>query len=202
MDVVSALYEAEVIKLGWFTLKSGQRSPVYLDLRLAPSNPALFDALIELGLAKMAGLPVDSVVGVATGGLVWSSVLAYRARLPHFYVRDQAKSHGTQSQVEGGSPQRYRDPILVDDVATSGTSLVHAAQALHALGLKPKRALVIVDREQGAATLLESQGIRLHSCLTMTEILEGLRGRLPEDQFRGVLEWHLEQKSRAGSTGM
>src|SRR5579875_1905764 len=87
MDIANQLYQHGAVKFGRFTLKSGQVSPVYLDLRVVPSDPKLFSALVDLALEKLESLSVDGVVGVATGGLIWSSVLAYKAGLPHFYVR-------------------------------------------------------------------------------------------------------------------
>jgi len=202
MDIVSRLYQHGAVKFGRFTLKSGQVSPVYLDLRVVPSDPKLFSALVDLALEKLESLLVDGVVGIATGGLVWSSVLAYRAGLPHFYVREEVKSHGTGSQIEGGSPAHLRDPLIVDDVATSGASLVRAVRTLESHGLKPKKALVVVDREQGASDLLGLSGVTLTSCFTLTDILGKLGGVVPAEELEVVLKWHMEQKSRVGKTGM
>lgn len=200
MDIVGELYRVGAIKFGRFTLKSGQQSPVYLDMRVVPSSPALFRAIVELALEKLRTLSPDSVVGVATGGLVWSSVLAYGAGLPHFYVREEKKTHGTSSILEGGNTLGLRRPIIVDDVATSGSSIASAALALEAAGLKPTQALVIVDREQGASARLSSINVALRSCFTLTEILEGLRGKVPEDELEVVVEWHRQRV--AGATGM
>ncbi|MEM0271236.1 MAG: phosphoribosyltransferase family protein [Thermoprotei archaeon] len=195
MDIVSQLYAHGVVKLGKFTLKSGQVSPIYLDLRVVPSHPELFSALVRLALEKLRSLLADGVVGIATGGLVWSSVLAYTTGLPHFYVREEVKTHGTGLQVEGGNPSHLHDPVIVDDVATSGGSIAHAARALELYGLKPKKALVIVDREQGASGLLGSSGITLTSCFTLTQILDGLEGIVPAEELGGVMRWRREQKS-------
>lgn len=202
MDIVGELYRVGAIKFGRYTLKSGQESPVYLDLRVVPSKPQLFREIVEVAAETLGSLSADGVVGVATGGLVWSSTLAYRAGLPHFYVREEKKTHGTSSSVEGGDPSILKRPVIVDDVATSGSSIASAASALEAAGAKPTQALVIVDREQGAREKLAALNITLHSCFTLTEILEGLRGRVPGVELEVVLKWHTEQKTLAGRTGM
>jgi len=199
LDVVRELYKKGVVKFGQFVLKSGQKSPIYLDLRVVPSYPQLFAALIDLASERFSTLGADGVVGIATGGLVWSSVIAYKTRLPHFYVREEKKAHGTSSLLEGGDPSTLKSPVVVDDVATTGSSILSAVQALKSAGLKPQNALVVVDREQGAASRLIEEGIKLSSCFTLTEILEGLRQEVGEKELEEVLKWHNEQK-RDGRT--
>jgi orotate phosphoribosyltransferase len=84
-------------------------------------------------------------------------------------VRKQAKEHGTQQQVEGPSLKKGDRVVLVDDVATSGKAILEAKQALDKIGVIAGRAIVIVDRSQGAANNLAKAGVKLESIFKIAD---------------------------------
>lgn len=95
------------------------------------------------------------------------SLLKYKNPLKAFLVRRSAKLHGTKRQIEGPALKRGSRVIIVDDVATSGGSLLDAIAALRKRGIKVAMVIVIVDRGEGAKERLRSVGCTMHSMFTI-----------------------------------
>ncbi|BAN90946.1 orotate phosphoribosyltransferase [Aeropyrum camini] len=159
---------------GDFVLSSGRRSSVYIDMRRLLGDESSYtvalDLLLEAGAQELARS--SAVIGVATGGLPWAAMLALRLSKPLGYVRPERKGHGTGSQVEG-EPPRGR-VVVVDDVATTGSSIASSVEVLRNSGYTVTTALVLVDRGEGARELLASMGVRLVSVATLESILKAL----------------------------
>lgn len=194
-----ALIKVEAIKFGSFRLTSGRLSPYYLDLRVLPSNPEAFHLCIEAyrKLADRVGLEnFDLLVGVPTAGMVFASALAYRLKKPLAYVRKEAKGWGLKRAVEGKVKPGDRI-ILVDDLITTGKSLLEAAEALREAEGKVLGAIILIDREEGGVENLSKHGINLHSYTKVTEILKILEAEnlLEEAKCREVLDYIKKQAS-------
>jgi orotate phosphoribosyltransferase len=90
-----------------------------------------------------------------------------------FFVRKKAKEHGTREVVEGLGPNESlagANVLIADDVATTGGSILQAIEAARSAGANVTDALVLVDREEGAADHLASHGIRLHSIFRANDL--------------------------------
>ena len=166
------LYKNDILKFGNFTLSSGKQSTYYIDIRLLPSYPHQYRKIIknlqkliseQIGLEKF-----DSLASVPTGGLVIASSLAIEIVKPLIYVRKRQKEHGTSKLVEGKTTDGM-EILMIDDVATTGESVVNALKILKKEGVNVNHAYVIINRKEGADKLLESEGVRLHQ---ITDILE------------------------------
>ncbi len=172
-EIAAILYDLGAIKFGDFTLSSGKHSPYYVDMRSVLGSPAPFrqviGSLLDLAEEKIGLDSFDSIASVPTGGLVFASALAYESVKPLAYVRSSAKDHGTQRAVEGAASTGQR-VLVVDDVATTGASVVHAVDALQKAGARVADALVVIDRLEGAAESLEKLGVRLCSVATIAEL--------------------------------
>jgi orotate phosphoribosyltransferase len=167
------LYKHGMVKIGSFKLTSGLESPYYIDLRQLYSYPELRNRVVEELIKRFEVITrCDVVVGIATSGLVLATLIAVRLNKPLSYVRIERKEHGTRSLVEGNVSEKA--VVIVDDVATTGGSIEHAAIALKSSRAIPLAAVTVVDREQGARQRLKSIGIELHSLITSREIFESL----------------------------
>ena len=185
------LHENEIIKFGDFTLASGKKSSYYVDLRLVPSYPQKFRRMIkylEKEIEESIGLDnFDSIVSVPTGGLVIASALAIETVKPLIYVRSKPKNYGTLKMIEGKTHQGMT-VLMIDDVATTGGSVVNAIKSLKDANISVKDAYVMVNRMEGAHKALEDLGVKLHSILDILKISNALheQGIIDKDTLTKV----------------
>jgi len=170
-----ALLKKEALKTGKFTLSSGKTSNYYLDGRIITLTPegAYLVAGIMLELVK--GEDIDAIGGPTLGAdpIVGAiAVLSHINNIPikTFIVRKAVKEHGTQRQIEGPQLKAGSKVILVDDVATTGKALVEAKQALDKINVRVEKAIVIVDRGEGAAQNLANAGLKLESIFEIKDL--------------------------------
>ena len=187
------LYEKKIIRCGDFTLASGKKSPYYIDLRLVPSYPIYYRKMIK-GLQNIIAEDVGlenfhSLVSVPTGGLVVAASLAIEIVKPIIYVRKEAKEHGTGKAVEGVTCQDMK-LLMIEDVVTSGGSVINAIKSIKAEKMKVTDAYAVVDRMEGATEALQAEGVKLHSLLTIKQIAESLfeQKLITEDVLNQVKE--------------
>jgi orotate phosphoribosyltransferase len=184
-EFTTFLFKNEIIKFGDFTLASGKKSSYYVDLRLVPSYPHEFRKMVkyleneitqDIGLEKF-----DSIVSVPTGGLVIASALAIETVKPLIYVRSKPKDYGTSKSVEGKIHDEMK-VVMIDDVATTGGSVVNAIKSLKEVNIVINDAYVIVNRMEGANEALEELGVKMHSILDILQITEILHEQNLIDQ--------------------
>ena len=176
-EFATFLHQNGIIKFGDFTLASGKKSSYYVDLRLVPSYPHEFKSMIKYlqnDISSEIGLEnFDSIVSVPTGGLVIASALAIETVKPLIYVRSKPKDYGTSKSVEGKIKDGMK-VLMIDDVATTGGSVVNAIKSLKEENIKVTDAYVIVNRMEGADAALLEQGVKMHSILNIMQITQAL----------------------------
>jgi len=176
-EFATFLHQKGIIKFGNFTLASGKKSSYYVDLRLVPSYPHQFRTMIKYlqnNIAESVGLDsFDSLVSVPTGGLVIASALAIETVKPLIYVRSKPKDYGTSKSVEG-QIQEGMKVVMIDDVATTGGSVVNAIKSLKEANITIEDVYVIVNRMEGADEALKELGVKLHSITNIIQITQAL----------------------------
>jgi uridine monophosphate synthetase len=182
-----ALEEAKCIKFGNFTLSSGKQSPVYIDLRRMISFPDLFRMALEAYQGKVKTLTFDRIAAVPYAALPIATGISLLNNQPMIYPRKEVKQHGTGQSVEGDFSEG-QTVALVEDVITSGGSILTAVETLKGSGLVVKDVLVLVDRQQGGRELLKKSNIELHTIFTIRELLEILstNGKLDKQKYEDV----------------
>ena len=166
------LYKNNIIRFGNFTLASGKNSSYYVDLRLIPSYPHQFRKMIKnlqnLIVEKTGLDDFDCLASVPTGGLVVTSALAIEIVKPLIYVRSKPKEHGTTKSIEGKISAGMK-VVMVDDVMTTGTSVLNGINQLKEAGLLVSDLYVIINRLEGGDKALSNIGVQSHQ---LTDILE------------------------------
>lgn len=190
-EVASGLYDVGGVRFGEFTLTSGKTSPYYVDLRIVPSHPELFDMITEMcsDLVQREIGTDYKIAGVPTGGLPFATMVSYKLGVPLLYVRNKKKSHGRKKGVEG--KLQGGEVILIDDVTTTGGSIKEASETVRKENGKVNHAVVILDRQETAEKELESAGVELHSCFKISELVELLKesGKITSEEYTTILDY-------------
>jgi orotate phosphoribosyltransferase len=173
------LLKTNSLKFGLFTLASGKQSPYYIDLRTLQSFPNYFRlAIIALRdtINKEIGTDFDSLGSIPTSGLIFASALGYEMQKPLVYVRKESKPYGRSKMVEG-----YLRPgekvLLIDDVATTGTSLSNAIRVIRENGAVVKDVIAIISRLEGAEENLQNIGVKIISIATINDLVNVLHDK-------------------------
>ncbi len=174
VELADALLDAGCVRFGRFTLKSGLESPVYLDLRRLTSVPAALRLAAQAYSAVLHRLSFDRIAALPYAGLPIGTAVALESGWPLVYPRQTVKEHGTRASVEGGFEAGER-VVLVDDLATRGTSALEALPRLADAGLEVRDVVVLIDRQSGAADALADAGLQLHAVFQLTDLLEQWR---------------------------
>lgn len=179
-DLASAFHDTQSFKwdpIKGFTLASGQTSPFYVDCRSLMAHPGSRRLVAHLAYESLRLVELDCLGGLEIGAISIATSIsdfAFVAQPPRtwrtFVVRKQAKDHGLGKLIEGSFQPGDR-AVIVDDVLTSGGSLLKAVSAARGAGLTVTHALVIVDRkEQDGRHKVEAEGLTLVSLLTIDDL--------------------------------
>jgi orotate phosphoribosyltransferase len=172
-ELILAIRDAAFMT-GDFVLRSGKRSPVYVDKYRVATQPRL---LAEIGArlaAAVERVDPDAVRLAApeVGAVPLAAAAALTSQLPFLIVRREAKAYGTGNRVEGAFSPGER-VCLVEDIVTTGGAAEDAILALREAGLECANAICIVDREEGGADTLARIAVRLWPMFRLADFLDG-----------------------------
>ena len=171
-SIAELLLACGAVKFGDFTLTSGAKSPYYVDVKAAMTDPATLKAIAHRmsQLAARNG-PFHAVAGMELGAVPLATAVCLEANLPLLILRKGDRTHGTGKRIEGRDPKGLR-VFVVEDVTTSGKSTLDAVAILRAAGATVAYACVVVDRESGAIKALADEKVHLDALASVSELLQ------------------------------
>ena len=169
--LADGLLDSGCIKFGEFTLKSGLKSPIYIDLRWIISRPHLLAQVASAYVPLLSTLKFDRVAGLPYAAIPIATAISLAGNYPMIYPRKEAKAYGTKAEIEG-EYHPGETALVIDDLATTGGSKFEAIEKLTSAGLKVKDVVVLIDRQSGAKESLAEAGYNLHAVLTISELLD------------------------------
>jgi orotate phosphoribosyltransferase len=166
------------LRVGDFTLSSGKKSNYYLDCRTTTLDPrgALLIARSILQSMRAHNIQAEAIGGLTLGADPIAAAVAVVSELegrplPAFIVRKEAKNHGTQRHIEGYNGQPGSRVVIVDDVCTTGASIIEAAQKAQQAGYQVAAAFCVVDREEGGTEAI-ARMYPFYALFTAKELLK------------------------------
>lgn len=183
-----ALFDIGAVATGQFKLHSGLISPIYLDLRLLASYPSVLRQTAVCYAEILRQLSFDLLVAAPMAGLPIGTAVSLEMDVPLIYPRQKAKAYGTGKMIEGQWTEG-QTAVILDDLITSGDSILQTAKSLQAANLKSHEAIVLIDRQQGGTETLRAQGYTLHAVMTLNEVLTALEknGRITAEQHQAIV---------------
>lgn len=167
--LVQLLKECGAIQFGRFVLTSGAVSDYYIDIKKLSTNPMSLKKIAKAMVEHVEGY--DLLAGMELGAVPLVVALSLETNIPYVIIRKEIKEHGTLKQLEGGEI-RNKKILVVEDVTTSGGSVVKAIQILREYQGIVDEVLVVVDRESGAEEKLQTLGVSFIPLLSVSEFLK------------------------------
>jgi orotate phosphoribosyltransferase len=167
-DLMDMLTECGAIKFGRFVLTSGKESSYYIDIKAASTRPRILRRIAEEMAKHVDG---TRVAGMELGAVPIAAAVALQTELPFCILRKKPREHGTGSQIEG-EVRPGETVTVVEDVATTGGSIVQSVSLLRGAGAVVKRAIVVVDREEGAAEALKAVDVELVALVKRSQLMQ------------------------------
>lgn len=160
--ILDLAHETGALLHGKFTLSSGKTSDHYFEGKRLTLNPEGAYLVGEEILDRLADKNIEAVGGLVMGAIPIVTAVALVSqikgrKLPSFIVREEPKPHGTKKKIEGFFEKGLKVAI-VDDVITTGGSVLKAIEAVEEAGGTVEKVIVIVDRKEGGSDLLRERG--------------------------------------------
>jgi orotate phosphoribosyltransferase len=176
-----------------FTFTSGRKSPVYIDCRRLISFPRARAKLMDLGaemiMRRIGYESLDAIAGGETAGIPFAAWIAERLSLPMLYVRKKPKGFARMAQIEGEMTEGAR-VLLVEDLASEGTSKINFVNAIRTAGGRIAHTFVVFHYGifPSSVASLAAEGVQLHALATWHDVLELAheRGSFTPPQYQAI----------------
>lgn len=155
------------VKFGKFTLASGKESDYYVDMKKAMTVPSILSRIAIAMAPEVKG--ADRLAGMELGAIPIVVAVALETGIPYLMIRKGKRDHGTLRKVEGDIVEKDK-VVVIEDVTTTGVSLMRAVEAVREAGGIVDKVVVIVDRQEGAAELFRKEGLRFVPLLVRDDL--------------------------------
>lgn len=169
--ILEALIKCEAVKFGDFTLASGRKSKYYIDIKKASTEPNTLSLIAAFINSIIKVRTIDLIGGVALGGVPLATAVSLKSKLPLLIIRKEDKGYGTGGSFIGDLKQGAH-VILVEDVTTTGGSVLKAISTVSNAGGIIDSVITVVDRDEGAKEVFLDLGIEFISLVSASDILK------------------------------
>lgn len=160
-----------------FTWTSGMKSPIYCDNRLTMSYPAIRELIAEgfAAIIREQYPDTEVIAGTATAGIPHAAWVAQKLNLPMIYIRDKAKGHGKQNQIEGSIKAGQKVIVIEDLISTGGSSLKAALAVIEAGGDVLSVLAIFTYQFAQAEQAFHDEGVELQTLSNYSALVEEAR---------------------------
>jgi len=169
MIISEMIKDSGALKVGSFTLSSGKKSSYYVDKYLFETSPGILKKISEEMIFRIER-EFDIIAGPEMGAIPLITALSLKTEKPFLIVRKKDKDYGTKSKIEGNLKEGDK-VLFVEDVTTTGESLLKAIRTVEEAGGVITEVLIVVDREEGAVERIEKLGYDVKILLRMRELI-------------------------------
>ncbi len=176
-NALRAYVSERAFEFGDFTLTSGKKSNYYFDGKQVTLSPEGAYRLGRILCYKIKNLGIDAVGGITigadpiAGALAVVSFVEGMPRLKLFIVRKTPKKHGKFKLIEGPALKTGDRVVVVDDVITTGGSIIEAIKAVRHAGCEVVKTVALVDRCEGGTENIKSLGVEVDPVFTINDFL-------------------------------
>ena len=167
-EIADRIKQAGAIKKGKFKLSNGSLTDYYIDKYIFETQPDVLDEITTQIAARIDTDKVDIIAGPELGAVPLVTAISLRTGIPCAYIRKGEKHYGTQARVEGTIEKGQRVAI-VEDVTTTGNTIIETAKLVEEVGGVPTHLIVVVDRNDGAVENVEEAGFELEYLVRVGE---------------------------------
>lgn len=197
-----SLIRNNALKIGDYILHSGKKSPYYVDLRLSISDPIAMDwianSLARIVINEIGQSKTDKILGVPTAGVPFATIVSQKLAKPMLYYRKERKEHGVRKKIEGEMERNDRI-VMIDDLITTGQSVIDAAMAARDQGGIVGELVVLLDREQGGKQTLRAHNIEPHVLFNISEAFEWMMEvKLIDKENYVIIMEYIEKEKTSG----
>ena len=168
-ELIQSLKECGAIQFGRFVLTSGAVSDYYIDIKKASTNPEILKKIAEAMAEYTEGY--DLLAGMELGAVPLVVALSLETNIPYVIIRKEKREHGTSKQIEGVEV-KGKKVLVIEDVTTSGGSVIKTIKIIRENQGLVDEVLVVVDRESGAEEKLKELDISFIPLLSVRDILK------------------------------
>ena len=166
--VIELLKNNNVFLEGDFTLSSGKKSNYYINMKKAITEPEILSTISKIITEKIKDDNIDKIAGPALGAVPIATAVSLESNIPLLMIRKQKKGYGTSKLIEG-ELNEGDNVIVVEDVSTTGKSIIKAINAIKDNGGNVVKAFVVVDRKEGAIESFEELNLTLEPIISIDD---------------------------------
>lgn len=170
-DIEQLIRDSGAIKKGKFNLSNGELTEYYVDKYMFEADPELLSEIAGQISQTFSPEEIDIVAGPTLGAVPLVTAVSLETGIEAAYVRKGETHRGTQARIEGtiGKGQRV---LIIEDVSATGQTIVETARLIEEVGGVTERAIVVVDRNEGAVSFVRNEGYELEPLVQLSDGFE------------------------------